>query len=630
MLQSIRDRASGWFAYAIVLLISIPFALWGINHYLDGGGKQVAAQVGSTSISIGRFEQAYRLEQARIAQTFGGQIPSQVSDKMIKQAALRELIQEAVLAQAVGQAGYRITNKDLLKEILSIPVFQHAGQFSRATYEQVLAAQGMTPHVFENRLRRQLSIEQFQSGIMSTSFVTSKEADSLDTLRNEQRNVDMAVIPLSRFFAGIKLSNGSIKQYYDKHQSEFMSAEKVRIAYLMLDKKVLLNQIKPTSGELEQYYKEHNNKYKLPRRAKVSEIVLNVTKNNHEKVMALASELQKRAFKNPDFYGIARKYSQNKESSIHGGSIGVVSASSFPTNLWVALQPLNAGEVSKPVEYDSKVYLLKLDAWLPDETLPYAKVKDQVRKDYMAEQAASLFNSQLQRLSDLTYQHPGSLDPAAKSLGLDVIKSDWFSQGDGTGLVSNPVVVKAAFSKAVFQNGTNSGVINLSNGSAIVLRIADKRAPRAKSLDEVKLQIQGILERTDAEDAAKALAKRMRGNLATGKRLQALAVGNHLSYRALGWLGRDDKNIPGSIVKAAFDLPPPENGKESVGSAKLGNGDYAIFSVKSVKWPKANVQANRKFRNELSARVGESEMLILFQSIEKSMNIKIYPNNLNL
>ena len=43
MLQEIRERAQGWIAWFIVILISVPFALWGISSYLDGGSTLVMA-----------------------------------------------------------------------------------------------------------------------------------------------------------------------------------------------------------------------------------------------------------------------------------------------------------------------------------------------------------------------------------------------------------------------------------------------------------------------------------------------------------------------------------------------------------------------------------------------------------
>ena len=39
MLQTIHDKAKGWIAYAIVGIITVPFALFGINQYFEGGAS---------------------------------------------------------------------------------------------------------------------------------------------------------------------------------------------------------------------------------------------------------------------------------------------------------------------------------------------------------------------------------------------------------------------------------------------------------------------------------------------------------------------------------------------------------------------------------------------------------------
>ncbi|MGH8500635.1 MAG: SurA N-terminal domain-containing protein, partial [Methylococcales bacterium] len=46
MLQSIRDRAQGMFAWVILLLICVPFIFWGIENYVGGGREQPVAKVG--------------------------------------------------------------------------------------------------------------------------------------------------------------------------------------------------------------------------------------------------------------------------------------------------------------------------------------------------------------------------------------------------------------------------------------------------------------------------------------------------------------------------------------------------------------------------------------------------------
>ena len=65
MLNFIRERITGWLAYAIVGLLIIPFALWGINEYFGNGGKLVVANVNDTEISQRDFQQAFYIQRDR-------------------------------------------------------------------------------------------------------------------------------------------------------------------------------------------------------------------------------------------------------------------------------------------------------------------------------------------------------------------------------------------------------------------------------------------------------------------------------------------------------------------------------------------------------------------------------------
>jgi peptidyl-prolyl cis-trans isomerase D len=47
MLETFREHSKGWLAKLILALITVPFALWGIDSYLQGAGSNVAlAKVG--------------------------------------------------------------------------------------------------------------------------------------------------------------------------------------------------------------------------------------------------------------------------------------------------------------------------------------------------------------------------------------------------------------------------------------------------------------------------------------------------------------------------------------------------------------------------------------------------------
>ena len=52
MLQSIRDRTHGWIAGAIISLVILSFALWGIHSYLESSSTtEIVAKVNGVEIS---------------------------------------------------------------------------------------------------------------------------------------------------------------------------------------------------------------------------------------------------------------------------------------------------------------------------------------------------------------------------------------------------------------------------------------------------------------------------------------------------------------------------------------------------------------------------------------------------
>ena len=60
MLMSIREKAQGWIAWVIVILISIPFALFGIQEYLGADSDPVVAEVSGVDIKRSQLDEQLR------------------------------------------------------------------------------------------------------------------------------------------------------------------------------------------------------------------------------------------------------------------------------------------------------------------------------------------------------------------------------------------------------------------------------------------------------------------------------------------------------------------------------------------------------------------------------------------
>jgi peptidyl-prolyl cis-trans isomerase D len=99
MLEAIRNQAQGWIVKVILGLIVVTFALFGIDSYMSGQGRDtVVAEVGKQGISRQEFtreiqDQTERMREALgpnfdIAATETADFRKQVLDRLIERKAL--------------------------------------------------------------------------------------------------------------------------------------------------------------------------------------------------------------------------------------------------------------------------------------------------------------------------------------------------------------------------------------------------------------------------------------------------------------------------------------------------------------------------------------------------------------
>ena len=138
LLQKIRDHAKGWFAYTIVGLLIIPFAVWGINYYFEGGGPADVAVVGDSKISLQEFQRAYQQQRQRLQAMLGDADPALLDGPRMKQTVLQQLIDERILNQLVRAQGLRVGDQQLHDVLVGRPEFQQNGVFSLDLYQQLL------------------------------------------------------------------------------------------------------------------------------------------------------------------------------------------------------------------------------------------------------------------------------------------------------------------------------------------------------------------------------------------------------------------------------------------------------------------------------------------------------------
>jgi len=159
MLHFIRERAQGWVAWFIVGLITIPFALWGVNSYLTGATDVVIATVDGEDIKQLEFQKALQQYRDRMRNSMGDSFDPELFDNaQTKQRILDELIEQKLLYSAARSIKLDISDKAIGEIIRATPAFQTEGQFDADRYKSLLARSGYSAGRYEQQLRADILI----------------------------------------------------------------------------------------------------------------------------------------------------------------------------------------------------------------------------------------------------------------------------------------------------------------------------------------------------------------------------------------------------------------------------------------------------------------------------------------
>ena len=189
MLDAIRERSQGWLAKVILVLIAIPFALWGVDSYIqNSGGESVVARVGDEKISTQTFDLALRDQRERLREMLGQAYdPAQIDTPEFRETVIDELVTRTLLALEAKRQGLTVSDAQLATLIGEVPVFQRDGKFSEEVYLRVLRQQGMTPASFANRLRSDYTAQLLHDSLAGSQFTPREQVVRLISLGEERR-----------------------------------------------------------------------------------------------------------------------------------------------------------------------------------------------------------------------------------------------------------------------------------------------------------------------------------------------------------------------------------------------------------------------------------------------------------
>ncbi|MDD2048245.1 SurA N-terminal domain-containing protein [Pseudomonas putida] len=623
MLQNIRDNSQGWIAKTIIGVIVALMALTGFDAIFQATThSQDAAKVNGQTISQNELSQAVDMQRRQLMQQLGKDFdPSLLNENMLREAALKGLIDRKLLLQGAEDAKFAFSEAALDQLILQTPEFQVDGKFSAERFDQVIRQMGYGRLQFREMLAQEMLIGQLRAGLAGSGFVTDDQVNAFARLEKQTR--DFASLTFKVDPAAVKVTDEQVKAHYDEHAKEFMSPDQVVIDYIELKKSAFFDQVTVNEDELKALYeKEIAN---LAEQRHAAHILIEVNdKVNEAQAKAKIEEIQQRLTKGEDFATLAKEFSQDPGSANNGGDLGYAGQGVYDPAFEEALYALNKDQVSAPVRTEYGFHLIKLLDVQAPEVPSFASLKDKLTRELKTQQVEQRFVEVTKQLEDAAFEASDLAQPA-QDLGLKVHTSAAFGREGGEGITANRAVIQAAYSAEVLEAGANSTAIELDPETIVVLRVKEHRKPEQLGLDVVSDSIRKHLAKEQATAALKAKADKLIAGLRDGS-IALGATQEGQSWKVQEAVSRSQEGIDPAELQAVFRMAKPEaKDKPVYSSVTLNDGSLVVLRLNGVNEGAAATDEEKSaYRRFLASRAGQQDFAAYRKQLEAKADITRY------
>jgi len=609
MLGAIRKKSKGWVAYLIVGLITVPFALFGIQEYMGGSSNSAVASVDGEDISLNYYYQKLNIQQRNLQQQLGASYSAEI-DNALRQTLIDSLINEKLLENFTNSMKLVTLEEEVRSFIQSNPAFQVDGVFSEDRYIQLLRLNSFTPLSYELEQSKSMSLDQIKRNLNNSAFLSTVQIDQLNDLSAQQRDVSFLVLSTEKYKDQIVVDQDQISEYFDNNKSNFIEGRKVQVDFVELSLDNIEQQTNPDNETLQKLYIENEGLYTNPEQRRAQHILLEEVSN--------ASAVLKEIKQGGDFSELARIHSKDITTSENGGDLGLFERELMVPEFDVAVFDMNVGDISEVVKTDYGYHIIKLNEIQPSTLQSFEEVEEQLLALHKKNVNQKALYDLQEELGNLAYEE--SIDVVSDQLDLELQTSNFFSEYSTE---YDEVFVSTAFSDIVLNDGENSDVIELSKDRFIVMSLTNQQPERQKVLDEVEDQIVDILRNVGAKQLIDDLAQTISSSLTSGNtnQVNSLMSENNLEWNDVGWITRSSQ-LPFNVTSKVYKLSKPNTGEHTYHSQSADANTTLVIDLKAVKLSEEDI--NSEIVDLYLSEENNELFLSLVKKLRDSAEIKVF------
>jgi peptidyl-prolyl cis-trans isomerase D len=610
----------------LLILILPSFIVFGIQGYssFNEDRAKVVAKVDGQDIGQAEWDNAHRQQVERLRQQMPNLDAKLLDSDAARASTLENIVRERVLMTAAQRAHLDVPGDRVVREIQNLPELARLkrpdGSFDVATYKAMLEAQGMTPAMFEQRLRQELRNQQVLRGITNSALATPAVVGSaLDALL-QRRDIRYARFDLKDYLAKVSPTDADIEAYYKAHESEYKAPEEASIEYVVLSLDALKKDVPTPEKELRDYYEANGARYTSAEERRARHILVKADKDAaadaKQKAKARAEALLVEVRKNPgSFADVARKNSDDPGSAQQGGDLDFFGRGMMTKPFEDATFAMKPGEISNVIETDFGFHIIKLEATRGGQKQPFDEVRASIEEELRKQSAQKRWAETAQQFTDTVYEQSDSLQPAIDKFKLEK-KTATVARvpaPGASGPLASAKLIEAVFAADSVRNKRNTNAIEVGASQLASARVTEYRPAHSRPLAEVK---DAVRQRVQA-DQAMALARKEGQALAAKLKEQPDTTLPHAAAVS--------RQKPEGLPRSALDavLRAPATKLPAVVEAEVPGEAFIVARVDKVMPRETSSEEAAALQNQYAQVWTQAEAQSYYRALKSRFKVEI-------
>lgn len=612
MLSKIRDKMSSWVVGVLLFLVAIPLIFMGLGNY-QTASQSYAFKINDQIVTTAQLEQeVYQYRQA-LEKNFQGNLPPIYTNKFIKSITMDYMLRTILLDQASRNNGLVFHNDSIIKQIYSTSSFKDENGFNKDLYKSQLFKIGMNPKAYEGYIFQKGITQQIKNAITETVVLTEVEKQELIKFKNHIRDISYTIINYNDIKKSIKLTDQDLNNHYIDNKENYKSSAFARFKYIDIDKNDLIKNIKINDELVNTLYEKYREDglYSKPISYKVNHILITKNAEDYE---SMAEEALTSIKNGLSFSKAANIYSDDEQTINSGGYLGEFILADLPEYISAAIITMDVGQISELIESDQGYHIISVLEKSENSVTPLDDVKKTIINDYKKENGTRMYFDLIDQISEKNFSKKHTITDLSEIFNVELKSSKYISEQSGHGIFNYDFLRKSLFNNSLTENNETSDLLYINDDRFIIAELDDYKKPLQLTFDESKSMIKALLLTQTTESKMISISEETRDNLNAGLSKE--------EQNLLFFTGNvDSKNINLDMKNIFF----ASSSKIGYSIKELDNGDYIIFTIKSISYPENldKIDGVNDYINFATNTRSESEYNLFYNLIKSSSEIVI-------